>query len=86
VKSISAKTMQYGNVFGYSYSKEDRSVFSQRSGFSRHKSVMLSRITLNLPAVGALKLYFNHIRIEPKVNGSSYTWELGGFRLCRKSR
>ena len=69
---------QLGEVFGCTYTIEDRSVFSQdRWKFQDSIPVISSRYTLVLPAGWRAEgVTFNHPKIEPKINGSAYTWEL----------
>lgn len=70
-----------GAVFGYTYTVEDRSVFSQDEwAFQSSNPVISSRYTLVLPAGWRAEgVTFNHPRIEPKVNDSAYTWELANL-------
>ena len=70
-----------GTVFGYSYTTEDRSVFSQDEwDFQSAIPVISSRYTLVLPnGWRAESVTFNHAKVEPKVSGTSYTWELGNL-------
>jgi hypothetical protein len=70
-----------GTVFAYTYSREDRSVFSQADWkFQSSIPVINSRYTLVLPAGWRAEgVTFNHARIEPQVNGSTYTWELSNL-------
>ena len=67
-----------GAVFAYSYTLEDRSVFSQADwAFQSSLPVISSRYNLTLPeGWRAEAVTFNHPKIEPKVNGTSYSWEL----------
>ena len=78
-KVISAeKDADAGSVFGYSIVSEDRSVFSQFEWeFQDRIPSLLSRFTLALPGGWrSTSVTFNHEKIEPKVEGSTYTWEL----------
>jgi transglutaminase-like putative cysteine protease len=70
-----------GMVFAYTFSREDRSVFSQTDwAFQSSVPVINSRYTLILPAGWrAEAVTFNHPKIEPKVTGSTYTWELSNL-------
>jgi hypothetical protein len=70
-----------GMVFAYTYSREDRSVFSQADwAFQNSIPVINSRLTLVLPAGWrAEAVTFNHAKVEPTVNGSTYTWELSNL-------
>src|ERR1043165_5394310 len=78
-KRISAKDdADVGAVFAYSYTLEDRSIFSQADwAFQSSLPVLTSRYNLSLPeGWRAEALTFNHAGVEPRVNGSSYSWEL----------
>src|SRR5689334_16405134 len=82
VRSISGKNdADVGSVFAYSYSREERSVFSQDDWeFQDELPVISSRYTLSLPSGWhAEGVTFNHANIEPRVNGTSYTWELSNL-------
>jgi len=70
-----------GAVFAYSYTTEDRSVFSQADWFFQTSlPVISSRYNLTLPeGWRAEAITFNHPKIEPKINGSSYSWELSNL-------
>src|SRR3989442_2473202 len=79
VKKISAlDEADTGAVFGYTYTTEERSVFSQDDwAFQGSIPVISSRYSLVLPAgCHANAVTFNHSPIEPKVTGTTYTWEL----------
>ena len=79
VKSISATNdAEVGAVFAYSYSREERSVFTQADWkFQTDLPVISSRYTLTLPAGWRAEgVTINHANIEPRVNGTSYSWEL----------
>jgi hypothetical protein len=67
-----------GCVFGYESVTEERSVFSQfRWYFQDAIPTLASRFTVTLPqnwrAEGVM---FNYAKLEPSVNGTTYTWEL----------
>ena len=82
IKSISAADdADAGAVFAYSYTLEDRSVFSQADwAFQGSLPVINSRYNLTLPeGWRAEGVTFNHPKIEPKVNGTSYSWELSNL-------
>ena len=70
-----------GAIFAYSYTLEDRSIFSQADwAFQSSLPVISSRYNLTLPeGWRAEAVTFNHVTIEPRVNGSSYTWELSNL-------
>lgn len=70
-----------GDVFGYSYTSEDRSIFSQDDwAFQSSIPVVKSRYTLTLPTGWrAESVTFNHPPIEPRVSGSTYSWELSNL-------
>jgi hypothetical protein len=82
VKGISASSeAEVGSIFAYSYSREERSVFSQDDwDFQDELPVVSSRYTLTLPTGWRAEgVTFNHANIEPRVNGTSYTWELSNL-------
>jgi len=70
-----------GAVFAYTYTREDRSVFSQSDwAFQGSLPVISSRYNLTLPeGWKADSVTFNYAKIEPKVNGTNYTWELSNL-------
>ncbi len=79
VKAIIAKDeATAGSVFGYEIVSEDHSIFSQYDWeFQGRIPSLVSRFTLALPGNWrATSVTFNHDKIEPKIEGSSYTWEL----------
>jgi uncharacterized protein DUF3857/transglutaminase superfamily protein len=81
-KRISAKDdADVGAVFAYSYTLEDRSIFSQADwAFQGSLPVITSRYNLTLPeGWRAEAVTFNHPTIEPRVNGSNYSWELSNL-------
>ncbi|HXG85300.1 MAG TPA: DUF3857 domain-containing protein [Pyrinomonadaceae bacterium] len=67
-----------GSVFGYTIVSDDTPLFYQDIwGFQSRLPTMLSRYTLNLPSGWkASNVTFNHEKIAPQVNGTSYSWEL----------
>jgi hypothetical protein len=67
-----------GCVFGYEIVSEERSVFSQFKWYFQHDiPALLSRITVAMPqGWRAESVTFNHAKIEPVVNGATYTWEM----------
>lgn len=82
IRSITARNdADVGSVFAYTYTREERSVFSQDDwDFQDELPVISSRYTLTLPAGWrAEAVTFNHPNIEPRVNGTSYTWELSNL-------
>ncbi|HZN01030.1 MAG TPA: DUF3857 domain-containing protein [Pyrinomonadaceae bacterium] len=83
VKKISGTSeADAGSVFAYSYTTEDRSVFSQADWAFQGGSlpVISSRYNLTLPeGWRAEGVTFNHDKIEPKVNGTTYSWELSNL-------
>ena len=81
-KRISAQDdADVGAVFAYSYTLEDRSIFSQADwAFQDSLPVITSRYNLTLPeGWRAEAVTFNHAGVEPRVNGSSYSWELSNL-------
>jgi hypothetical protein len=82
VKSISAADdAEVGTVFGYQTTSEDRAMFPQDVWlFQGRLPTLVSRYTMTLPSGwSAASVTFNHSKVEPVVNGSSYTWELRGL-------
>ena len=82
VRAISVSSeADVGSVFAYSYSREERSVFSQDDwDFQDELPVISSRYTLTLPTGWRAEgVTFNHANIEPRINGTSYTWELSNL-------
>jgi Domain of Unknown Function with PDB structure (DUF3857)/Transglutaminase-like superfamily len=79
MRKISASSeADAGSVFAYSYTLEDRSVFSQADwSFQGSLPVISSRYNLTLPeGWRAEAVTFNHAKIDPTVNGTNYSWEL----------
>src|ERR1051325_5381991 len=76
-KAISARAdADAGSVFGYQIVSEDRSIFSQFEwDFQDRIPSLLSRFTLALPnGYRSTSVTFNHETIEPRIEGSTYTW------------
>jgi hypothetical protein len=67
-----------GDVFGYEAVTEERRVFSQfQFSFQDNLPSMVSRFSLSLPADWkAESVTFNAPKVEPVVNGTSFTWEM----------
>lgn len=67
-----------GAVFGYESVTEERSVFTQfRWYFQQEIPVLASRFSVTLPPNWrAESVTFNHGKLEPTLNGSTYVWEL----------
>jgi hypothetical protein len=79
LKKISATSeADTGMVFAFSHTIEDKSVFSQEVWtFQNSIPVINSRYTLNLPTGWKAEgVIFNHPALEPRVSGTSYSWEL----------
>ena len=70
-----------GCVFAYTFTREDRSVFSQAEWFFQGSlPVISSRYNITVPdGWRAEGVTFNHPKIEPKVNGTTYLWELSNL-------
>jgi transglutaminase-like putative cysteine protease len=70
-----------GMVFGYTYTTEDRTVFSQDDwAFQGAIPAVSSRYTLVLPSGWhADSVTFNHSKVEPRVSGTTYSWELSNL-------
>ena len=77
-KISAADDADVGCVFGYQITTEERPFFPQAKWyFQGYYPVLYSRMTVVLPAGwGAQGVTFNHPGVEPKVNGTSYSWEL----------
>ncbi|HKP13868.1 MAG TPA: DUF3857 domain-containing protein, partial [Blastocatellia bacterium] len=67
-----------GAVFGFEVTTEERSVFTQFEWFFQEQMpVVMSRVMLTLPkGWRAEGVTFNHAKVEPTVEGSTYTWEM----------
>jgi hypothetical protein len=67
-----------GAVFGYEATSEERPLFNQDIWrFQDRLPTVQSRYSLTLPSGWrASSLTFNHEKVEPVVNGSTYVWEL----------
>jgi transglutaminase-like putative cysteine protease len=80
-----AEDADAGSVFGYEAISEEHPLFTQDVWlFQSRLPTLLSRYTLNLPAGWrANSVTFNYQKVEPSVNGSSYTWELRSLQPIR---
>jgi hypothetical protein len=79
IKVINAsEEVDAGDVFGFESVSEERTIFSQfQFQFQDDLPVIQSRFNLTLPSGWrAESVTFNHAKVEPAVNGSSYNWEL----------
>jgi transglutaminase-like putative cysteine protease len=78
---VGTSDTEEGAVFGYSYVREERSVFSQADWFFQDEiPVINSRYTLTLPSGWRAEgITFNHGNLEPRINGSTYVWELSNL-------
>jgi hypothetical protein len=67
-----------GAVFGYEYTVEERSVFTQAQWFFQTDlPVTVSRLVMTLPAGWrAESVTFNYKKLEPALVGTTYTWEV----------
>lgn len=67
-----------GSIFGYQSISEEQALFNQDIWlFQQRLPSLLSRYSLVLPAGWrANSVTFNRAKIEPTINGSTYTWEL----------
>ncbi|MFS8085125.1 MAG: DUF3857 domain-containing protein, partial [Acidobacteriota bacterium] len=82
VKTVSGReSADAGDVFGYQAISEERSIFGEDEwNFQNRLPTLTARFTLTLPAGWAQSsIVFNHARIEPQVNGTSYTWQLNNL-------
>lgn len=77
-----SKEADTGSVFGYQATTEEKSIFSQGVWlFQDRLPAITSRYTLTLPPGWSAKsVTFNHSKIEPTVNGTTYTWELSNLQ------
>jgi hypothetical protein len=73
-----ADDVEAGAVFGYEIVTEEKSIFSQQNWFFQgERPVLFSRFIVTIPTGWRAEgLVFNHAKVEPTVNGSTYTWEL----------
>lgn len=67
-----------GSVFGYSYTLEERSIFSQRQwSFQGELPVVVSRLSVEVPPGWSVQAtMFHHAEVTPRVEGARRTWEL----------
>lgn len=82
VKKISGSDdADAGCVFAYTFTREDRSVFSQAEWFFQNSlPVISSRYNITVPeGWRAEGVTFNHPKVEPKINGTTYLWELSNL-------
>ena len=87
VKTVSARdAADTGSVFGYQAGSEDRSIFGEDEwSFQNRLPTLTARFTLTLPAGWTQSsVIFNHVKIEPKVSGTSYTWQLDNLPTIKK--
>jgi hypothetical protein len=87
VKTVSARdAADTGSVFGYQATSEDHSIFGEDEwSFQSRLPAVTARFTLTLPTGWTQSsVVFNHLKIEPKVSGSSYTWQLDNLAPIRK--
>lgn len=68
-----------GAVFGFETVQESRLLTAQDQWFFQgYEPVVKSRLTVQLPAGWTAQgVTYNHAPVQPAINGSSYTWELG---------
>ena len=69
---------EVGAVFGYTVTTEQRPYFPQAGwAFQGRLPVLVSRFSMTLPAGWrAASITFNSAKVEPVVNGATYTWEM----------
>jgi transglutaminase-like putative cysteine protease len=77
-KLLEAGPMPPGSVFAWEVTEEEKTVFTQYAyRFQDWSPVLDSRLTLTLPAGWEVRgTTFNHANLDPKIDGSTYTWEL----------
>ncbi len=86
VRLISAKDIaDEGDVFGYEAVTESKSIFSQfQFQFQQRLPVLTSQFQLDLPAGWrAESVTFNKDKVEPVVNGTTYSWQLRDLQPIR---
>lgn len=73
-----SREVNAGDVFGYTIVSEDLPLFYQDIWrFQNRLPTLTSRYSINLPqGWKASSVTFNHEDVQPRVNGSSFTWEL----------
>ncbi len=76
-----AEDAEPGAVFGYEWTRQDRSVFTQLDWFFQDRlPVLVARFSLTLPpGWRAEARTFNHAPIEGSGSGPTRTWELRGL-------
>lgn len=67
-----------GSVFAYEVTQEEETVFTTYPySFQGSEPVVISRFVLSLPPAWEVRAsIFNHADISPKVEGSTYSWEI----------
>ncbi len=67
-----------GSIFGYEVTEEEATIFTTHPYlFQESAPVLLSRFSLSLPpSWEARAVVFNHADLQPKVDGTTYTWEI----------
>ena len=89
IKLIAARDdAEPGAVFGYEWTAEDRSVFTQFDWqFQDRFPTLTSRFTITVPTGWRAEgVTLNREKIEPLINGSSYTWELRGLGFIEEEQ
>jgi hypothetical protein len=67
-----------GSVFAWEVTEEEKTVFTQYGyTFQERLPVLVSRFSLSLPTAWEMKAsVFNRDKMDPKISGNTYTWEL----------
>jgi uncharacterized protein DUF3857/transglutaminase superfamily protein len=67
-----------GSIFAYEVTEEEATIFTTHPYlFQESDPVLLSRFVLSLPAGWEARgTLFNHADVQPKVDGTTFTWEL----------
>lgn len=75
-----------GSVFAWEVTEEEKSIFTQDSyAFQQSEPVVASRYTVTLPASWEAKgIILNREQTEPRVAGTTYTWELNNLPWIEK--
>jgi len=87
VKSIMAgDDVEPGAVFGYQTTTETRPFFYQSMWyFQNNTPVVSSRLSVVLPSGWkASSVTFNHVDLQPTINGNTYVWELRDLPALEK--
>lgn len=87
-KAIFAKNAPVGSTFSWSAEVEDHPVVPQIPWtFQDADPAQVSRLVLTLPAGWSAKaVTFNHVPVEPIVDGTTYIWELKDLNYIKREK